>query len=278
MDRVKFTIIFFLFIYILQPHYLIAQVQPEANPSGGQLSEQVQKKSCLKVGEQFTYTLTWGIVPAGSATMGVDSLVRWGGGVDCYRIKIATSTNSFLDKMYRVRDTVSSLIETSFKRSHYYRKEQQEGSFYRDDELIIDYQKEEVTLNRGGKLKNTIKIQRNEDLLDPYAVLYYVRSLDLRVGDKINARVTDGISMYQMQINVLKRERVKSWIGYFDCLKIEPKMQKIEGIFNKKLKAKLYVWLTDDSRKIPVKMQSEVFVGSIQGLLKEIQEPVVVNK
>jgi len=199
--------------------------------------------------------------------------VRWGGGVDCYQIKIESSTNSFLDKIYKVRDTVVSLIETSLKRSQYYRKEQHEGSFYRDDELTIDYQKGEVILNRAGKLKNTIKIRDNEDLLDPYAVLYYVRSLDLRVGDKVTARVTDGSAVYQMQIRVLKREKIKSWIGYFDCLKIEPTMQKIEGVFNKKLEAKLFIWLTDDYRKIPVKMQSEVFIGSVQGLLKEIHDP-----
>jgi len=273
MDRIKLIICLLLCIVIFRSSCLYAQMRTEGTFSKGQGSEQLSTPPCVKVGEKFTYTLTWGIIPAGTATLGVDSIVRWGGGVDCYQIKIASSTNSFLDKIHKVRDTVVSLIETSLKRSHYYRKKQQEGSFSRDDELTIDYQKEEVILNRGGKLKNTIKMQSNEDLLDPYGVLYYVRSLDLKVGDKISARVTDGSAVYQMQINVLKRERIKSWIGYFDCLKIEPKMQKIEGVFNKKLEAKLFIWLTNDYRKIPVKMQSEVFIGSVQGLLKEIHDP-----
>lgn len=273
MNRIRLIIGVACCVFLFHISCLPAQMRTEGNFSSVQGSEQVSTPFRLKVGEKFTYTLTWGIIPAGFATMEVDSLVRWGGGVDCYQVKIAANTNSFVDKIHKVRDTVVSLIETSLKRSQYYRKEQQEGSFSRDDELIIDYQKEEAVLNRDGKLKNSLKIQRKDDLLDPYGVLYYVRGLDLHVGDQISARVTDGISVYQMQIKVLKRERVKSWIGYFDCLKVEPKMQKIEGVFNKKLNAKLYVWLTDDDRKIPVKMQSEIFLGSIQGLLKDIHDP-----
>jgi hypothetical protein len=273
MKKIKLIICLVLLIFIFRSSCLSAQAQSEGTPSGDRSSGQLSNPPPFKVGEKFTYTLTWGIIPAGFATMEVDSILRWGGGVDCYLLKITAGTNSFLDKIHKVRDTLSSLIETSLKRSQYYRKEQYEGSFHRDDELIIDYAGGEVILNRNGKLKKTIKIQSDDDLLDPYAVLYYIRSLNLRVGDKIKTRVTDGSAVYQMQINVLKRERVKSWIGYFDCLKIEPRMEKIEGIFNKKPNSKLYVWLSDDSRKIPVKMQSEVSIGSVQGVLKEIHDP-----
>ena len=50
-------------------------------------------------------------------------------------------------------------------------------------------------------------------------------------------------------------------------------MQNMEGIFHKKRRAKIYVWLTNDKYKIPVKIESEVFVGSFRGLLKEIRDP-----
>ncbi|MCL6582984.1 MAG: DUF3108 domain-containing protein [bacterium] len=292
MKRIKW-IIGLLFLIFLFQSYLLSAAGAQPPETEGQLdalsppaaakqkaerlvasvfAQQTAAPSALRVGEKFVYTLTWGVIPAGLATLEVDSLVSWKG-VDCYWVKITTRTNAFLDKIHKVRDSVGSLIETSLKRSQYYRKKQQEGSFSRDDELIIDYQKEMVILNRGGKLKNTIKIRQGEDLLDPFGVLYYVRGMDLRVGDQIRARVTDGTAVYQMRIDVLKRERVKAWPGYFDCLKIEPKMERLEGIFNKKLEAKLYIWLTNDQRKIPVKMQSEVFLGSVQGVLKEIHDP-----
>lgn len=258
---------FFIILFFLIPSHVQIQaehISVEENVKPG------QEIFPLRIGEEFIYTINWGIIRAGSATLKVDSLVKCGD-TECYKVETRTRTNSFFDKIYKVRDTIESLVETSLKRSRYYNKKQQEGKFRRNDELIFDYHKEEVSLKRNGRIKNTIKIQRDKDLLDPLSVLYYVRGMNLQVGDVIEAHLTDGKATYLLQINVIKRERVKTWIGYFDCLKIEPKMQNIEGIFHKKHKAKIYIWLTNDKRKIPVKIQSEVFVGSFKILLKEIR-------
>ena len=262
---ILFLILFFGFILshvkILAEHISVKQnVKPR------------QETSPFKIGEEFVYTINWGIIPAGSATLKVDSLMKCGE-EDCYKLATHTQTNSFFDKIHKVRDTIESLVETSLKRSRHYHKKQQEGRFFRNDELIFDYPKEEVNLKRNGVIKNSIKIQKDKDLLDPLSVLYYVRSLDLHIGDMVEARVVDGKNVYLMQIDVIKRERVKTWVGYFDCLKVEPKMQNMEGIFHKKSKANIYVWLTNDQYKIPVKIESEVFVGSFQVLLKEIRNP-----
>jgi len=265
--KYKKVAVFFIFLFFLIP----SQVQIQAEYiSIKQNVKSRQEIFPLRIGEEFIYTINWGIIRAGSATLKVDSLVKCGDAM-CYKIETRTRTNSFFDKIYKVRDTIESLVETSLKRSRYYYKKQQEGKFRRNEELIFDYQKEEVKLKRNGRIKNTVKIQRDKDLLDPLSVLYYVRGMSLQIGDVIEAYVSDGNDIYFLQIDVVKRERVKTWIGYFDCLKIEPKMQNMEGIFHKKQKAKIYIWLTNDKRKIPVKIQSEVFVGSFQILLKEIR-------
>jgi len=263
----KKVAVFLIFLFFLIPSHVQIQaeyISVKHNVKPG------QEIFPLRIGEEFIYTINWGIIRAGSATLKVDSLVKCGD-AECYKIETHTRTNSFFDKIYKVRDTIESLVETSLKRSRYYYKKQQEGKFRRNEELIFDYQKEEVNLKRNGKIKNTVKIQRDKDLLDPLSVLYYVRGMNLQIGDVVEAYVTDGNDIYLLQIDVIKRERVKTWSGYFDCLKIEPKMQNMEGIFHKKHKAKIYIWLTNDKRKIPVKIQSEVFVGSFQILLKEIR-------
>ena len=56
--------------------------------------------------------------------------------------------------------------------------------------------------------------------------------------------------------------------GKFKCIKIEPRL-KGEAIF--KQKGRLWVWVTDDQYKIPVKMDSKVIVGSISTELKSIK-------
>lgn len=224
----------------------------------------------FKVGEELLYTINWGVVPAGSAVLRIDSLKKCAE-VECYKVTTSTKTNTFFDKIYKVRDTVESFIEVSLKRSHYYQKKQQEGNYRRNDELLFDYKKEEVTFKRESKVNKVLKIKEADNLFDPFSVLYYVRSLDLKVGDIHETSLTDGKSIYLMEIHVLGKERVKTWIGTLDCLKIEPRMQNIEGIFFKKEKAKLWIWLTNDDRKIPVKVESEILIGSFQGILREIR-------
>lgn len=266
MNYKKGAVFFIVLFFLASPHVKIYAEQLIVKQNV-KLNQEIFP---LRIGEEFMYMINWGIIRAGSATLKVDSLVKCGD-TECYKIKTYTQTNSFFDKIYKVRDSIESLVETSLKRSRYYYKKQREGNFRRNDELMFDYHKEEVTLKRNGRIENTIKIQGDKDLLDPLSVLYYVRAMNLKIGDVIEAYVSDGKDTYFLQIKVIKQERVKTWIGYFDCLKIEPNMQKMEGIFHKKDKAKIYVWLTNDNRKIPVKIQSEVFVGSFQVLLKEIR-------
>jgi hypothetical protein len=48
--------------------------------------------------------------------------------------------------------------------------------------------------------------------------------------------------------------------GTFDTIVIKPLM-KSEGIFSRK--GDIFIWLTDDLKHIPVKMQTKAAVGSI---------------
>jgi len=67
-----------------------------------------------------------------------------------------------------------------------------------------------------------------------------------------------------VEVQVLRREKVKTKLGEFDTVVIKPLM-KSEGIFNRK--GDVYIWLTDDKKRIPVKLESKVAIGSITATL-----------
>jgi len=56
--------------------------------------------------------------------------------------------------------------------------------------------------------------------------------------------------------------------GKFDCILVEPVL-KSEGVF--KSKGSIYVWVTDDDRRIPVLVKSKVPVGSISVSLTDMR-------
>ena len=48
----------------------------------------------------------------------------------------------------------------------------------------------------------------------------------------------------------------------YDTFLVEPDLKHIGGVFEKSKKAKLEIWVTAGTQKIPVKIRSKVIVGS----------------
>jgi hypothetical protein len=68
----------------------------------------------------------------------------------------------------------------------------------------------------------------------------------------------DGVS--KLDVQYVGKELVKTALGTFNCLKFSPSIQP-GRIFKKD--SKLYLWITDDANRIPVKAQVEILVGSV---------------
>ena len=62
------------------------------------------------------------------------------------------------------------------------------------------------------------------------------------------------------------RETIKVEAGTFKCIIVEP-LAKEGGLF--KSDGRVLIWLSDDDRKIPVKITTKVLIGSIGSELRE---------
>ncbi len=103
------------------------------------------------------------------------------------------------------------------------------------------------------------------EVMDSFGSLYYVRTLPLETGQTYTMDVHSGDKIYPLVVHVLKREKAKVPAGKFNCIVVEPVLRG-PGIFVSKGK-KLQVWLTDDERRLPVRMRSEVFIGHVSAEL-----------
>ena len=63
-----------------------------------------------------------------------------------------------------------------------------------------------------------------------------------------------------MEVRVLRKEKLKTALGDVNTIVIRP-MVKSEGVFEGK--GEVNIWLTDDNRRIPVRAQTRVIVGSV---------------
>lgn len=219
----------------------------------------------FQVGEELQYRISWGVIPAGKGTLTIPDRTGTDG---AYHIVTTARSNSFVDTFYKVRNRIETYLDLDRSYSLGYKKIQHEGAHNRDVDLVFDHKNREVTLIKNGKVKNSLTIP--DPIHDPLSAIYYLRTI--RDWDREPVlNVTDGNKNYQVRIQILGKETVKTPLGFFNTIKIEPTIEDMEIIFDKKRDGKLYIWLTDDGKRIPVKMRSELAFGSIQVLLQEVK-------
>ncbi|MCK6619760.1 MAG: DUF3108 domain-containing protein [Calditrichaceae bacterium] len=239
--------------------------------------DRVISNNAFRPGEKLTFTVRWKFIKAGEATMEVRDIVNLRDGVTAYHIVSTAHSAKFFDAFYRVRDQVETFLDTRGIFSWKYNKRLREGGYKFD--LLVDYdqangvaQIERIRYESDEPLKvrNQEKFELDipEYVLDVLSAFYYVRTQELKIGEPIYMANHDNRQVYQLQVIIQRKERVKVDAGTFDCIMVQPRLLG-EAIF--KQKGELWVWLTDDEYKIPVQMKSAVAVGSITTELKKIE-------
>ncbi len=223
--------------------------------------------------EQLKYGVYYTFIKAGTAYIRNRGLVNINGR-PAYLLQTTAFSAPVIDAFFKVRDVNQSWLDAQDFYSLGYGQSVREGGYKRDEWVTFDYEND---VYRG-------KIQKKEDprdingplemnVLDILTSLYHVRGQKLVPGQDIVFDIINREKQYPLIVKVLGKEKVKTDAGAFDCVVVEPQLRG-EGIFVSKGKS-LKVWLTDDEYKMPVKMQVEVFIGSVSAKLLEYkrQEP-----
>ena len=66
---------------------------------------------------------------------------------------------------------------------------------------------------------------------------------------------------------MIKREVIMLNGKSYDTFLFQPDLKHVEGVFSKSKDAKIYIWVTADERRIPLKIKSKIVVGSFTGEL-----------
>lgn len=224
-------------------------------------------KSAPWAGEALKYGLYYSFIKAGTAyikTRGISTV----GGRDAYLIQTTAFSASAIDPFFKVRDVNYSWLDAENFSSLGYAQSVREGNYKRDEWLTFDY---DNNLFYGEVQKKAeprvISGELDIPVLDMLTSLYFVRAQELTPGKDVVFDIVNREKQYPLVVKVLRKETVKTAAGKFDCIVVEPQFRG-EGIFVSKGKS-LQVWLTDDEYKMPVKMKTEVFIGSVSAELLE---------
>jgi hypothetical protein len=217
--------------------------------------------SALSIPEKLVYDLTWTGIKAGTATQ---EIVAENGD-----IKIVSSARSadWITVFFPVEDRIVSILSTNpalkLGQSKSYSLKTREGSHRRDREVLFNHAK------GVAYYKDNINGEKRElpitaATLDTLSSFYFVRTLKLEVGKPVFLTILDNLKTWNVEVQVLRKEKIKTSLGTFDTIVIKPIMQS-EGIIDRK--GEMLIWLTDDKRLLPVKMKTKVKIGSVTATL-----------
>jgi hypothetical protein len=106
------------------------------------------------------------------------------------------------------------------------------------------------------------------DPLDDISFVYFVRTLSLEPGQCYELTRYFRPEGNPVVIRVVRRERVTVPAGTFNAILVQPEITT-SAIFSRNGRAEL--WLSDDSRHVPVKLQTSLPFGSINLYLSKVE-------
>jgi len=217
-------------------------------------------------GEKITYSVAYHVigvyVNAGTASF-TTAKVNYGDG-EVYHFVGEGATNTRYDWIFKVRDRYESYFDANTMQPVKAIRNVSEGKYKKYEEVSFDTQANTVVTPKG-----VYKVPAN--IQDVISTVYYARNIDYskyKKGDKIPFNMFLGSTVYNIYIKYVGKETVKTKYGIFNAIKLQPLLLKGDTF---KGGEGMTVWVTDDNNHIPVRIESELSVGSIKVDLKQYE-------
>ncbi len=213
------------------------------------------------VGERLVFDVSYGPITAGEAVMAIprhDMIA----GRNTYRVEFTVNSLASFDWIYSVRDKYLTFVDVEAIAPLRFEQHIREGTYSRDFNADFDQVNHVAKTSEG-----THPIP--EYVHDIMSAFYYARTLDysnMRVGEHVLLYNFYKDKSYDLRVKFLGRQELEVGAGTFNTIVVEPLIME-GGLF--KSEGRIVIWLTDDERKVPIRVNTKVVIGSIDVELKE---------
>lgn len=217
-------------------------------------------------GERLSFDISYGPITAAEAFLTISPSAVQMNGRDSYEINFEVNSRPSFDMVYKVRDYYKSYVDTRGLFPWRFEQHIREQDFKRDFEVnfLPDSQKVK-TIGNGTELREFTVAPYVQDI---YSAFYYARTLDLskyKDGDVIDIPTFNDDKTFNLAVKIIGRETVDVEAGEFKTIIVQPMLT--EGFTNKT--SDIFVYLSDDDRKIPVKVKMKIVIGALVAELTE---------
>jgi hypothetical protein len=222
--------------------------------------------------ETLQYRAEWRLITAGRVRLDWSQTQHSSPG---WEVKLHMESVGLLSTLHKVDNTYTANLNGSLC-AESTQLAVREGSKQRDSSVTFDYRSRRASYLERDRVKNQVVATHDVGIpgcvYDVVGGLYQLRTANIQPGQSGQFPVSDGKRSVNARVDFLKREDVKTPAGSFKTVKYEV------FLFNDVLyrrPATLYVWLTDDARKLPVQVQIRFrfVIGTVTLQLEKAEYP-----
>ena len=241
--------------------FFLAVAEIAFDPSFAYGAQRASRQSAFSIGERLVFDVGYGFITAGEAIMSIPQYDTVAGN-QCFKVMFQVNSTPTFSWFYEVRDRYETYLDVEGIFPWRFEQHIKEGKYRRDFSAHFD------------QVNHLAKTSEGEFTIPPYvhdivSAFYYARTMDFsasRPGEKTYLKNFYKDTTYQLAIKFLGFQRIDVDAGTFDCFLVEPLIQE-GGLF--KSEGRIVIYLSNDERKIPVKVSTKVPVGSINVELRE---------
>jgi hypothetical protein len=218
--------------------------------------------------ETLVYEASWeGIVAANARIVLARNRVHpgwWTG-------QMWINSSAIVDEFYRMRDYFRENFDYVTWRPNDIFIVQHEKSRQDVWRGTFDHQAAMMTAVKTNKEGRTwVRLFSGGEPWGPFSGAMMALAQPLEPGQTYTFDVFSGGNRYVCAFAVVKREPITIGLGAFNALRIEPSMVWLsEGSFRSEATS-VTIWVSDDARHLPLRIESAVFIGAVRADLTRI--------
>jgi len=224
------------------------------------------------VDERLVYEVGWSGIPAAHAEW--NAHMERDEGSPRLAVRTRAETYPYVSIFWEMRDEAEAWMDGGSNRPLRFELKRRENALRSKTRFDFDHDENALSIVRDEKESGNRKVENlTLDLVgqyDPISAAMALRNLPLEEGTPAEVLVYTGDNLYRLTFSIIGREQVTVPAGTFEALVVQPEVFNLDKNGpNKKLKS-AKIWVTDDARRILLKIKSEVFIGWVYAELTEM--------
>ena len=217
-------------------------------------------------GDKFQYKVEWRMIQAGTAKVAFSGSMARSAQSD-----VQLFSAGLVSKLFKVNDIYRANMAEGFCATST-RMDAEEGRRHRVTDVKFNRGSKRATYVEHDVLKNSVvankEIDTPECVHEVMGALQKLRSLKLEPGQSVQMPISDGKKSVMAKVEAQEREEISTPAGKFKTMRYEA------FLFNSVLyqrSGRLFVWISDDSRRLPVQIRVRlpIHIGTISLILEK---------